>query len=430
MKKFFFLSIIIAVVFNNNTSASTTPILSLFDVEKENNVDDISKMLVNNGYAIIRDDAQFYNMLLEKGTSQIWLHYTPSSRYIFKYDICKDTLNRNDLLDGPRQVLDILIKKYGRPNYAGEPHETGVKYAINEFELRDTIFDDVQALDTLSLHHFVKGIYSPEKFQYVWKNKQNTIVFRCTINERHIESQWKHYYFYYITNEMLKASFFAERKQIEDHEELMDSLKIAFYVFLVCILIIIVWYCINKQKRKEQINAELEKKERSKKQASLDTRYKVFIDRLSEKYGALTRSVDISYYKEHLKLHEDILIFQQSKIIVFGQKEFKFDDILSCSMFDESEGTHVSQVIKTETGSMFGRAAVGALTLGVAGAVVGAVTAKKESTSKLNANYEGSYVVKIGIKSIEEPTITLRFGSNKSKAEEVYALMQAIIAMK
>ena len=81
MKKFFFLSIIIAVVFNNNTSASTTPILSLFDVEKENNVDDISKMLVNNGYAIIRDDAQFYNMLLEKGTSQIWLHYTPSSRY-------------------------------------------------------------------------------------------------------------------------------------------------------------------------------------------------------------------------------------------------------------------------------------------------------------------------------------------------------------
>lgn len=430
MKNFFFLSIILAVAFSNNTSASTSPILDLFDVEKENKVDDISKLLVNNGYVITRDDAKFYNILLEKGRSQIWLHYTPSSRYIFKYDICKDTLNQNDLLDGPRQILDILIKKYGRPNYAGEPHETGVKYAINEFELRDTIFNDNQTLDTLSLHHFVKGLYSPETFQYVWEYKQNTIVFRCTTNVRQIESQWKQYFYYYITNENLKASFFAERKQIEDHEKLMDFLKVALYVFLVCILIVNVWYYINKQKRKEQINAELEKKERSKKQASLDTQYKAFTDRLSEKYGALTRSVEISRYKEHLKLHEDILIYQQSKIIVFGQKEFKFDDILSCSMFDEDAETHISQVTKTDTGSMLGRAAVGALTLGVAGAVVGAVTAKKESSSKLDAKYEGSYIVKIGIKSIEEPTITLRFGSNKSKAEEVYALMHAIIAMK
>jgi hypothetical protein len=62
--------------------------------------------------------------------------------------------------------------------------------------------------------------------------------------------------------------------------------------------------------------------------------------------------------------------------------------------------------------------------------VVGAVTAKKETTSTISQNNSGSYIVKIGIKSIEEPILTLEFGSDKSKAEEVYALMQAIIAMK
>ena len=107
-------------------------------------------------------------------------------------------------------------------------------------------------------------------------------------------------------------------------------------------------------------------------------------------------------------------------------------DILSCSMYDENHnGTSPTQVTRTKTGSMLGRAAVGGLTLGVAGAVVGAMTAKTESTSSTaNSDYIASYIVKIGVKSIEKPTLTLKFGSDKSKAEEVYALIQAIIAMK
>ena len=80
---------------------------------------------------------------------------------------------------------------------------------------------------------------------------------------------------------------------------------------------------------------------------------------------------------------------------------------------------------------MLGRAAVGGLTLGVAGAVVGALTAKTESTSSTaNSDHLASYVIKIGVNSIEKPTMALKYGNDKSKAEEVYALMQAIIAMK
>ena len=97
---------------------------------------------------------------------------------------------------------------------------------------------------------------------------------------------------------------------------------------------------------------------------------------------------------------------------------------------EKSEDAIIAQTTRTKTGSMLGRAALGALTFGVAGAVVGAVTAKKESTSTITPTNSGSYIVKIGLKSVEKPVLTLEFGSDKSKAEEVYALMQAIIAMK
>ena len=119
------------------------------------------------------------------------------------------------------------------------------------------------------------------------------------------------------------------------------------------------------------------------------------------------------------------------QIFIFDKKEYDFSDILSCSLYDENhKDIPPTQVTRTNTGSMLGRAAVGGLTLGVAGAVVGAMTAKTESTSSVDSSYISSYVVKIGIKSIEKPTMILKYGSDKAKAEEVYALMQAIIAMK
>lgn len=113
------------------------------------------------------------------------------------------------------------------------------------------------------------------------------------------------------------------------------------------------------------------------------------------------------------------------------REENNVDSILNCSMFDKTQNSvPVSQVTRTKTGSMLGRAALGALTFGVAGAVVGAVTAKKESISAVTPTHSGSYIVNIGIKSLEKPVLTLEFGSDKIKAEEVYALVQAIIAMK
>ena len=185
-----------------------------------------------------------------------------------------------------------------------------------------------------------------------------------------------------------------------------------------------------EEERKTKQKAEDEK--RAKKQKEIDIRHEVYKKLLIDKYGPITRIISNNLYNDDFIMnYDEIFVFEKPKKIIFGEKECDFTDILSCSMYDENhKDIPPTQVTRTNTGSMLGRAAVGGLTLGVAGAVVGAMTAKTESTSNEDTSYISSYVVKIGIKSIEKPTMILKYGSDKSKAEEVYALMQAIIAMK
>lgn len=437
MKKLFLLFLISAPVLLIDTIKADTPQwFSLFDIREDNNVDDISKMITQMGFPTTefsgRYDTNFYDVAFEKADCHILLNYTPSTRFVFRYQVYKDSLNKNDFLDGPRQVLETLINKYGFPDYAGIPYETDVKYGINEYKLKDIVSSKEQVLDTSSLHLFVKNIYYPESFQYVWEKDNQDISFRCLNTDFILNSHGRFYYI--ITNENLKNTYFTERKQIEDHNSLMDNLKILLWIMLGVVAIAILGYYFGKQIKREQIHAKLQKEEKSRRIKNVKEEYTRYVKALCDKYGPVTRRIfyrESCYGEDNLKYYKDILVFQKKKMIVFGTKEYNFETILSCSMYDKNQkDTPISQVTRTSTGSMLGRAAVGALTFGVAGAVVGAVTAKKESTSRVASTHTSSYIVKIGLKSIAEPMLTLEFDSDKSKAEEVYALMQAIIAMK
>lgn len=435
-KSFLFLLFYAPFLLNITIKADTPQLFTLFDIREENSVDSISKILIDKGIlkSVFSDkiDNPFFDIAFEKKGCHILLNYTPIERYVFKYQVYKDSLNKNDFLDGPRQVLETLIRKYGLPDYAGIPYETEVKYGISEYELRDLIYNKEHVLDTLSLHYFVKNIYYPESFQYVWEKENQKISFRCLANDFVLNSHGRFYYI--ITNENLKKIYYAERKQIEEHDNLMDNLKHLFGVLLAVLAIAVLGYFMWKQMKKDKIQARLQEEERLKKMKIVQEQYNQYVKALIDRYGVVTRTISYKqscYGENNIKYYQDILIFQEPKIIVFGRKEYSFKDILNCSMFDKPQNSvPISKVTRTKTGSMLGRAALGALTFGVAGAVVGAVTAKKESTSTITPTHSGSYVVKIGLKSVEKPVLTLEFGSNKSKAEEVYALMQAIIAMK
>ena len=104
MKKFFLILLINAPFLLNNTiKADTSQLFTLFDIRKENNVDNVSKLFLDMGFPAKEfysgyDNTNFFNISFEQEDCHILLNYTPSNRYIFRYQVYKDSLNKNDFL--------------------------------------------------------------------------------------------------------------------------------------------------------------------------------------------------------------------------------------------------------------------------------------------------------------------------------------------
>lgn len=226
----------------------------------------------------------------------------------------------------------------------------------------------------------------------------------------------------------------VNKQLVEELGRELSSGEISVFLFVIvlCLIGTLFAYMQYKHNKKKMIQEELYEFKRKEELAMTMKSNETFKKGLIEKYGTPTRTIAIQNNQgDYASQISDIIVFQQLNKIIIGKKGYNFCDIISCSLHDEnSKNAIIAQTTRTKIGSMIGRAVVGALTFGVAGAVVGAVTAKKESTSTITPTRSGSYIVKIGLKSVKDPVLTLEFGSDKAKAEEVYTMMQAIIAMK
>ena len=90
---------------------------------------------------------------------------------------------------------------------------------------------------------------------------------------------------------------------------------------------------------------------------------------------------------------------------------------------------------KTDNGNMLGRAVVGGLIAGGAGAIIGGSTADKNTTSISVIEQENDvtwhdYTVWITVKDLAKPMIQIRIGKNATLMNEIVALVNAIIASK
>lgn len=353
--------------------------LHFFDLSKERNLDNIVVQLREDGFEekeeknVSNIPSVCYTYSGEGQYIRFNCNYTPKTKQVASYWYRIYGGNSTS-------ILNELKSLYGEPNSDLEYH------APNAFEWHSELVD------------IKLNIKDDNWIDYSYEDK----AFDKQLKEE-------------IGRELSSSDFFA-------------------FLFLIgfCLIGVLLAYIFYKQSKKKRIQKELYKIKRGEELNKIMKSNEAFKKGLTGKYGTPTRTIAIQYNKGNDTMqYSDIIVFQHINKIVIGRKEYSFCDIMNCSLHDEkSKDAIIAQTTRTKTGSMLGRAALGALTFGVAGAVVGAVTAKKESTSTISQNNSGSYIVKIGIKSIEEPILTLEFGSDKSKAEEVYALMQAIIAMK
>ena len=353
--------------------------LHFFDLSKECNLDVIIAQLKEDGFKEEEEQkiSNIPNVCYTKSGEGQYVrfncNYTPKTKQVASYWYRIYT-------DNTANALNELKSQYGEPNSDLEYH------APNSFE---------------------------------WHNQSAHITLKIG------DDKWIDYSY---EDEVKNKQLLKETGREISSGELYTII----YFVCLCLLGLLFSYVLYIRGKKKRRQSELNRLKRIEKQHHIDASYEAFKTELTNRYGSPTRTINIFISNDDgTNQHGDILVFQQYKKVIIGKKEYDFQDILNCFHYDENErNVTINQTTKTTTGSMLGRAALGALTFGAAGAVVGAVTANKESTSTVDSSHIGSFIVKIGIKSIEEPTITLLFGSDKSKAEEVYALMQAIIAMK
>lgn len=427
-------------ILNINAIFAFDSIVSLLDFEKEPSIDYYIKIFKENDFYVSNDtmwiggtpkyERGFY--IHPDGGSEfnVTLYHTPSSRQFYKAYI-KVTADKKPFVSELMKFYTDIIKKYGLPDSAYFRPDDSYYMSSDK-----NVYFSVNLIgenDTTKIKQFIE---QSKPFGVIWA--KDRFYINLEVREEY-STRYFTDFFCSITDNETKKIHTEEIEKLEEDKlakERKNSIITVVVLFVCGILFLFVakrgYKNIKKEEEKRKSKQKAEDEKRAKKQKEIDIRHEEYKKQLIDKYGPITRIISNNLYNDDFIMnYDEIFVFEKPKKIIFRNKEYDFTDILSCSMYDENhKDIPPTQVTRTNTGSMLGRAAVGGLTLGVAGAVVGAMTAKTESTSNEDTSYISSYVVKIGIKSIEKPTMILKYGSDKAKAEEVYALMQAIIAMK
>lgn len=161
------------------------------------------------------------------------------------------------------------------------------------------------------------------------------------------------------------------------------------------------------------------------------------IGQLSDKYGRISNTIRLEKWGDMPDIKKCLLFFGESELLYVDGREVLFKDIISYSITDDYRIKHGEVEYTSETnistGSLLGRSAAGAVLGGGVGAVIGASSASKNTTTigtQKDDTIIHKYSLSIYIKSLDSPLIRINLGDSTEKAEEVNAIFAYIIASK
>ena len=183
----------------------------------------------------------------------------------------------------------------------------------------------------------------------------------------------------------------------------------------------------------EQLEKERQKAEYHEIKGSIDKK----LDDLSLRLGdcVFKEYADnfLGNWRDLYDFDKHIFVFEKSQVVIIKSKEYKFSDILSCSLVDDVTNETITTTTgksKTATGSMLGRAVVGGVLTGGLGAVAGAATAKRniteDASSKTTTVHD--YFIYINTNNFQEPVISLHIGNDSGRAQRIIGVMNVIMA--
>jgi hypothetical protein len=205
---------------------------------------------------------------------------------------------------------------------------------------------------------------------------------------------------------------------------------IAFAIIILVILVVI------------GVNASNEHEEQQKKlrQAKIDQRKKaeeMFLQikqNLIDEYGEPDNLINFNNLWEY-QIRKCIIVWINKSMLYVGGNHISFTDISSYNIVDNYQIKHGkingSLDTKTNTGSLIGRSAAGAVIGGGVGAVIGASSASKKTDlnyTQDNDKLVHDYTLIIKTKDIKNPTIQFSMGDKWKKVAEVESILDILIS--
>lgn len=210
-------------------------------------------------------------------------------------------------------------------------------------------------------------------------------------------------------------------------------------IILGVVIIVGITFMIYDDKSLKKI-AEEKKKEKQKRaedKKHAEETVQNIIKQLTGKYGRLSNIVRLEKWCDKADIKKCLLVFGESELLYVDGREVLFKDIISYSITDDYRIKHgeveYTSETNTSTGSLLGRSAVGAVLGGGVGAVIGASSASKNTTTigtQKDDTIIHKYSLSINVRSLENPLIRMNLGDSTKKAEEVNAIFAYIIASK
>jgi Ca2+/Na+ antiporter len=202
-----------------------------------------------------------------------------------------------------------------------------------------------------------------------------------------------------------------------------------FIIFAFIAICIVASIQGNKEEKEKREKEALQRKRRAKEREEAENAYTSWYEQYVAENGNPDKTIVIEEFDKDNVIH----VHEAAKHVYICGKSYDFKDVISCTFSDSPtviKGA-VKAVTKSNTGSTVGRAIVGDVIAGPAGAIIGGTTGKKTTEfQQENDRTVHNYTVIINMNSIANPILRIHTGEDGKLTNEIVGLMNVIIARK
>lgn len=218
----------------------------------------------------------------------------------------------------------------------------------------------------------------------------------------------------------------------------IDPTSACIFLAILVVGAIIIGILSSRMQAKVIEENAIKEQQIAEKMANAENTLQEQISALIAKYGQLTKNVRLEKWcGETPSIKNCFMVFGDSSILYVEDKAIPFKDVISYTINDDYRIMHgevkYASETNTSTGSLLGRSAAGAVIGGGVGALIGASSASKNTTTigtQKDDTLIHKYSLSINIRSLESPLIRIDLGNSTQKVEEINAILAYIIDLK